>query len=94
MNTRALSRIAAAASLCLPMHDAVPRDAYSDQYRLVGAGPASVAAVSSSAVYEVYAVAGGGQAAGVSASTNLSVVAGGTSNLLPTARIFRSGLED
>ena len=83
----------AVGSLGWPMRAAVSSDAYGDQYRLVGSGPASVAAVSESSVYQVYAVAGGGQPIGISASTNASVVAGGTSNQLPTARIFRSGLE-
>lgn len=96
MNARPARGIALGAMsvmLALPMHPARSRDAFGDQYRLVGAGPASVAAVSASPGYEVYAVAGGGQPAGISASANLSVLAGGTSNQLPTARIFRNGME-
>jgi hypothetical protein len=86
--------LASLASMAFGPRSASSTDAYGDQYRLVGSGPASVAAVSESSVYQVYAVAGGGQPIGISASTNASVVAGGTSNQLPTARIFRSGLEE
>lgn len=65
----------------------------SQSYRLIGAAPASLAATASSPAYSVYVVGGAGQAVGISASANTSVNAGGASNLLPTARIFRNGME-
>jgi hypothetical protein len=88
-----LLAVAGLAALFVPLQAARSRDAFGDQYRLVGAAPASVSAVSTSPTYAVYAVAGSGQPVGISASANASVVAGGTSNQLPTARIFRNGME-
>ena len=62
-------------------------------YRLIGAGTASVTGVASSPVHELAIVGGGGTPVGISASTNVSVVAGGTSTQLPTDRMFRDGME-
>jgi hypothetical protein len=92
MRARAIL-LASGASLALASGDAGSADAYGGQYRLVGPGPASVSAVAASPAYRVYVVGGAGQPVGISASTNNSVVTGGASNLLPTARIFRSGME-
>lgn len=74
-------------------NDAQSTDAYSAQHRLVGSAPASVSAVASSAAYQVYVVGGSGQPVGISASANASLVAGGTSNQLPTERIFLGDFE-
>ena len=69
-------------------------DPSSQQFRLVGPGPASVAAVAQSPTYQAYVVGGGGQAVGISASQTYTNVAGGTSTQLPTDRIFRNEFED
>ena len=68
-------------------------DTQSPQYRLVGAGNASVSAVATSPAHSAYLVGGAGQATGIGASPNTSVVSGGTSNTLPTNRIFGNGME-
>lgn len=65
----------------------------SPQYRLIGASPASVSALPSSPAYQLLLVGGSGQAAGISASSSASVVAGANSTRLPTERIFRNGME-
>ena len=70
------------------------REAASAHYRLIAPTPASVAATTQSPVYTAYVVGGSGQPAGISASPGHSVVIGGTSNQLPTARIFRDGMEE
>jgi hypothetical protein len=72
---------------------ASPADSRSANYRLVGAAPASTSAVASSPAYSLYVVGGSGEAVGIASSANTSVVAGGTSNALPTDRIFGDGLE-
>lgn len=85
----------AALALALALPDlAHSNDPRSGQYRLIGAAPASVSAKSQSPAYRVLIVGGSGQAVGISASPNTSVVAGGASTRLPTARIFRDGLEN
>lgn len=68
-------------------------DTQSARYRLVGAGNASVSAQAASPAYRVYLVGGAGEPTGIAASPDFSVVSGGTSNALPTSRIFRSGME-
>ena len=82
------------APLLLISGQAGSTDAYSPQYRLIASGTASVSAVTGSPAYEAYMVGGAGQPVGISASSGASVVIGGTSNLLPTARIFRDDLEE
>lgn len=83
----------AAALLALLPGEAGSADAHSPRYRLIASGPASVSATAQSPVYAVHVVGGTGQPVGISASPGHSVVVGGTSNQLPTARIFRDGLE-
>ncbi len=85
---------ALAALLALSPGHAGSTDAYSTRFRLIAPSPASTSAVAQSPVYRVYLVGGSGQAVGLSASSGASVNAGGASNQLPSARIFRNGLED
>ena len=66
----------------------------SNQYRIVGSGPASVAASTASPVFLAQFAGGSGAPVGISASTNSSAVAGPVSAELPTARIFRGNFED
>lgn len=94
MTSRWIAFACGMTALVLLPGEAGSTDAYSPLYRLVGSGPASVSAVAQSPVYQIYVVGGSGQATGIAASANASVVSGGTSNQLPTARIFRSGMED
>jgi hypothetical protein len=54
-----------------------------------GSAPASTSAVATSPVYSLYVVGGSGEAVGIAAIANISVVTGGTSNSLPTDRVFR-----
>ena len=68
-------------------------DARSANYRLVGSAPASTSSVAASPAYSLYVVGGSGEPVGISASMNASVVTGGTSNQLPTDRIFGDGVE-
>ena len=72
---------------------ASPTDASSANYRLVGSAPASTSSIASSPVYSLYVVGGSGEAVGISASANASVVTGGTSNTLPTDRVFVDGFD-
>lgn len=66
----------------------------SAQFRLIGSGPASVAATAASPLYQAQLAGGSGAPVGISASANTSVVAGPTSQELPTARIFRDNFGD
>ena len=66
----------------------------SNLYRLVGSGPASVAASASSMLYTVQLAGGSGAVVGIAASPNASVVAGPVSVELPTVRIFGDNFED
>jgi len=61
----------------------------STQHRLIGSGPASVAASTASPIHQAQLAGGSGAPVGISASPNTSVVAGPVSQELPTARIFR-----
>jgi len=63
-------------------------------YRLVGSGPASVAASATSMFHQAQIAGGSGAPVGIAASANISVVAGPVSQQLPTERVFRDGLED
>jgi len=65
----------------------------SNQFRLIGSGPASVAASAASPLHQAQLAGGSGAPVGISASPNASVVAGPTSQELPTARIFRDNFE-
>ena len=82
----------AALALLLPP-SASSIDAQSGGYRLVGSAPASTSSVASSPVYALYVVGGSGEAVGISASANVTVVSGGTSNTLPTDRMFGDGFD-
>ena len=88
------ARVAVVAALALlaPV-PASPNDARSTNYRLVGSAPASTSSVATSPVYSLYVVGGSGEAVGISASANVSVVTGGTSNSLPTDRLFGDGFD-
>ena len=89
-----IARIALLALLALlAPSPASPSDARSANYRLVGSAPASTSAVATSPVYSLYVVGGSGEAVGISASANASVVTGGTSNALPTDRVFVDGFD-
>lgn len=66
----------------------------SSQFRLIGSGPASVAAAAASPLYQAQLAGGSGAPVGISVSDNTSVVAGPTSQELPTARIFRDNFGD
>ena len=68
--------------------------AAASQYRLIGSGPASVAASATSMFHQAQLAGGSGAAVGIAASANISVVAGPVSQQLPTERVFRDGLED
>jgi len=61
----------------------------SGQFRLIGSGPASVAASTASPLFQAQLAGGSGAAVGISASSKTSAVAGPVSAELPTARIFR-----
>lgn len=63
-------------------------------YRLIGSGPASVAATATSPLYRAQLAGGSGAAVGIAASPNSSVVAGPLSQELPTDRILRSSFEE
>lgn len=65
----------------------------SAQYRLIAPGVASVATRTESPAYSLLVVGGAGQAVGIAAGMQNSVVGGGTSVALPTSRVFRDGLE-
>ncbi len=81
------------ALLAMLPETAISSDPSTQQFRLVGPGPASVAAVAQSPAYQAYVVGGGGQAVGISASETYTNVAGGTSTQLPTDRIFGNQFE-
>ena len=68
-------------------------EAASANYRLIGSAPASTSGVTSSPTYTLYVVGGSGEAVGISASANSSVVSGGSSTQLPTDSIFKNSLE-
>jgi hypothetical protein len=63
-------------------------------YRLVGSGPASVAASATSALHQAQIAGGSGAPVGIAASSNTSVVAGPVSLELPTDRMFRGTFEE
>jgi hypothetical protein len=87
-------RIATLAALALLAPDqASSVDAQSANYRLVGSAPASTSSITTSPTYSLYVVGGSGEAVGISASANVSVVTGGTSNALPTDRVFGDGFD-
>jgi hypothetical protein len=65
----------------------------SGQFRLLGSGPASVAAETASPGHQASIVGGSGAPVGISASPNTSVVAGPATPPQPTERLFRSGFE-
>lgn len=71
-----------------------PTGASGSAYRLVGSGPVSVAARSTSTAHQLQFAGGSGAAIGVSASSSTSIVAGPLSAVLPTERIFRANFED
>jgi len=83
----------AAILLALAAVGAAARETHSTSYRLIGPASSSVAARAASPVHTAYVVGGAGQAAGLAASPQASVYSGATSNALPTARVFRDGLE-
>lgn len=85
-------------SVCLAIAAVLPTaasssDAISPNYRFIGGTPASVAGTPQSPVYRLQIAGGSGSAVGIAASPNTSVVAGPTSTVLPTDRMFRDGLE-
>jgi hypothetical protein len=65
----------------------------SDQFRLLGATPASVSARAASPLYHAQLAGGSGAAVGIAASPLASVVAGPISQELPTVRLFRGTFE-
>ena len=67
-------------------------DARGAHYRVIAAGPASVAGTATSSGHQVYVVGGSGAAVGIAASDNTSIVAG-NSTIEPPERIFRSDFE-
>lgn len=89
----AVATCLASTSLLLYSGLAGSTDTHSAQHRLIASGTASVSAVAGSPTYEIYLVGGAGQPVGISASPSSSMVTGGASNLLPTERIFRDGME-
>jgi len=80
-------------ALLVPAH-AASTDANSPRHRLVGPSPASVATTTATSAYALHLVGGSGVPVGIAASANSSIVAGSTSNQLPTERIFHSGMGD
>jgi len=84
--------LTAALALLAPQ-GASSNDARSANYRLVGSAPASTSSVATSPVYSLYVVGGSGEAVGISASANVSIVTGGTSNSLPTDEVFGDGFD-
>lgn len=93
MNARQRALGAALSVLLSASASAPAGEPRSTNYRLIAPGIASVAAPTQSPVASLLVVGGAGQATGISASENTSVVAGGTSATLPTHRVFRDGLE-
>jgi hypothetical protein len=71
-----------------------PTGAASSQFRLIGSGPASVAASAASTLYQAQLAGGSGAPVGIAASSNSSIVAGPISAELPTERVFRDNFED
>lgn len=66
----------------------------SSLYRLVGSGPAGVAASTASPLYAAQLAGGSGAPVGIAASVNASVLAGPVSATLPTDRLFQGRFED
>lgn len=62
-------------------------------YQAIGSGPASVAATTSSPAYQALVVGGGGDAVGIAASQNSSIVGGNDPSPTSTERIFRGTFE-
>lgn len=71
-----------------------PTGAAGNQFRLIGSGPASVAASAASMLHQAQIAGGSGAVVGISASSNSSVVAGPVSAELPTERIFSGGFDE
>ena len=69
-------------------------ESVSSNFRLISSAPASTSALAVSPLHRFYVVGGSGQPVGISASTNASVVAGGTSAQLPTDRLFLGRFEN
>lgn len=82
-----------ALALVLALTPAAAQDPRSQNHRLVGAGPASVAARALSPQARLAVIGGSGAPVGLSASPNASTHAGPASNVLPTEILLRDGLE-
>jgi len=63
------------------------------KYQAIGSGPASVAATTSSPTYQALVVGGSGEAVGIAASQNSSIVGGGDPSGTSTERIFRGNFD-
>ncbi len=73
---------------------ALPNGASGNHYRMVGSGPASVAARPLSTSYQSHLAGGSGAVIGIAASASASTVSGPLSARLPTERIFRDNFGD
>lgn len=88
-----MRRLASLGALLLVLTPAVAQNAGSQNHRLVGGTPASVAAAAATPIARVLIAGGSGAPTGLSASTNASVNGGPQSTQLPTDRLFDDGLE-
>jgi hypothetical protein len=88
-----MRRLASLGALLLVLTPAVAQNAGSQNHRLLGGTPASVAAATGTPVARLLIAGGSGGPTGLSASSNASVNGGPQSTQLPTDRIFDNGLE-
>lgn len=88
-----MRRLASLGALLLVLVPAAAQNAGSQNHRLVGGTPASVAATASTPIARILIAGGSGGPAGIAASLNASVYAGPQSTQLPTDILFNNGLE-
>jgi hypothetical protein len=88
-----MHRLTSLSALLLVLTPAVAQNAGSQNHRLIGGTPASVAAVASSPSARLLVAGGSGAPVGLSGSPNASVSGGPQSTQLPTDILFNSGLE-
>lgn len=85
--------LASLGTLLLALTPVAAQNAGSENHRLIGGAPASVAASALSPTSRLLIAGGSGAAAGLSASPNASVYGGPQSTQLPTDILFDDGLE-
>lgn len=88
-----MHKLAVLSALLLALTPATAQNAGSQNHRLIGGTPASVAAVASSPSARLLVAGGSGAPVGLGASPNASVYGGPQSTQLPTDILFNNGLE-